>query len=54
MDTFSVCMIELCFYILLQMAPKPLTDEAIALTEKKMDMALGLQMSHIEFWFLLW
>lgn len=37
-DWFHLCR-------LLQMAAKPLTDEAIALTEKKMDMSLGVWMS---------
>ena len=35
-----LCLSYIIFYILYQMATKPLTTEAIALTEKKMDMAL--------------
>lgn len=42
MTDFHLC-------LLLQMAAKPLTDEAIALTEKKMDMSLGVWMSALVF-----
>lgn len=38
-----IVILLLTFLILnMQMATKPLTNEAIAMTEKKMDMALGM------------
>lgn len=40
----KILLVDILFY-LFQMAAKPLTTEAIALTEKKMDMTLGVNIS---------